>query len=60
MAGQDREHDGHAGEVLDAAIAEGEADRRLLAAEPECDRKGDRGAGIGEIVNGVREQRHAA
>ena len=59
-ADQDREHDRHAGEVLDAAIAKREARGRLLAAEPECHGEGYCGARIGEIVNGVREQRHAA
>src|SRR5262245_30749727 len=56
---QDRDHDCHAGEVLDAAIAEGETGSRLLATKPECERKRYRGGSGCEIVNGVREQRDA-
>ena len=59
-AGENREHDCDTGQVLDPPIAEGEALARLLAGEPERDRKRDRGRGVAEIVDRVREQRHAA
>src|SRR6266498_1999081 len=58
-ARENRKHDGYAGQVLDAAIAKGEPFARLLARKPECDRKRYRGRGITEIMNRIREQRHA-
>ena len=59
-ARENREHDGHAGQVLDASIAEGEALARLLAGKPESHGKRDRGRGVAEIVNRIGEQRDTA
>jgi len=55
-ARENRQHDGNAGQVLDAPIAEGEAGARLLAGEPERDAERDRRRGIPQVVNRVGEE----
>src|SRR5438067_11465621 len=57
---ENREHNGHAGQVLDSSIAEGKASARLLASKPERHGKRDRGRSVSEIVNRIREKRDAA
>ena len=59
-AGENSQHDCDTGQILDPAIAESEALARLLAGQPECNGKRDRGRGIAEIVDGIREQRDTA
>jgi len=54
-ARENREHDRDPGQVLDAAIAEREALARRFARKPERDRERDRGRGVTEIMDGVRE-----
>ena len=53
------QHDGEAGEVLDPAIAIGEGLRRLPAGKHEGDPERYGRTGIGDVVDGVGEQRHA-
>ena len=56
---QDRDDDRDPREVLDAPQAVGEPPRRRPAGQPERDPERDRRRRVGEVVDRVREQRHA-
>src|SRR5262245_18990049 len=57
---QDHKNDRYAGYILDPTEAEGEPRSWPLAAEPERDCKRNCSRGVGEIVDGIRQQRHAS
>ena len=50
---EDEHGNRQAGEVLDAAVAEGVVGVRLLARQLEAQERDDGGAGVGEVVEGV-------
>src|SRR5438132_1218934 len=57
--GEDRDDDRQPREVLRAPEAIGEATGRAASGEPEGDTEGERGRCVGEVVDGVGEERDA-
>ena len=58
--GPDCQHDDHTGSVLGPVEPVGVTAGGTASPQRECDPKGDRGEGVGEIVDGVGKQGHRA
>src|SRR5262245_23152297 len=56
---QDDQNDSESGKVPNPAVAIGETWRRLASSEDEGDPERYRSARIGDVVDGISEQRHA-
>lgn len=59
-ADQNSQHDCNSGQILDPAKSKRKPGARFLACKPKCDPQRNGRGRVAEIVNRIRQQRHAA